>query len=155
MKLATLGARLRASIVATAVGWAAAVAATLPMQIHEIASNPAGGWRAIAWSLSAGTLVWLVWTLAIAAGGWLGGALPVTLFVPEGWLLRHRRPAIAMSAAIGWVVVLIQFQVWYVYKPDYSINRWLLTLYSLLLTVFSGVTAAVYLRIRAYRSIIG
>src|SRR5271170_3072055 len=118
MKLAAMKLRIRASLIAVAAGWAAAVAATLPMQFVKIYSNAVGGPGNLFWSLGMGALIWMIWTLEIAAIAWLCGGLPMIAIVREGWLLRHPGWAIAVSAALGWAVVLVRFAAWKLLLPD-------------------------------------
>jgi len=132
------------SLLAAAIGWAAATAVTLPMVVFKVCANALGGWRPLVWSLGAGTAIWLAWTLSIAAGGWLGG-VALAVFAPEEWLLRNRGRAIAIAAGLGWLVVLIEFKTWRLSQPGYSLSAWLFSLYSLLLVVFTVTAAASYL----------
>ena len=144
-----IGARVRPFLTAGATAWAAAMAVTLPMQYVKIYSNAVGGPRDLLWSLAAGTLVWGIWTLAIGAGAWLCGGLPAIAIIREEWLLLHRRWSIAIAALLGWVVVLMKFEIWRLLLPYQTLNVRIFTLYSLLFVIFCGVSAAVYLRMVA------
>jgi hypothetical protein len=144
-------ARLRASLAAAGAGWAAAMAPTLPMALYKVwregvSTNSLGGWRPLLWSLGAGTGIWVAWSLAIVFGAWLLGALPAIALVREQWLLRHKGLAVLLSAALAELVVLVKFQFWRWFAPDYYVDAWLLTLYSLLLVVFAASAAGRYLR---------
>jgi hypothetical protein len=147
MRLRQATRRMRPSLLAVAAGWAAAIAATMPMQWVKIIADAYGGLAVLLLSLSQGTLIWGVWSLAIAAGGWLFGLVPVILFVPESWLLGHRRKSIAIAAILGWTVVLAKFEIWKLVLPYHTLALRMFVLYSLLLTVFAAVSAAVYLRL--------
>jgi hypothetical protein len=147
MNLRHLGARIRPSLLSMAAGWAAATAVTLPVQFAKIVANAFGGPAALLLSLAEGTMIWSAWALAIAAGGWLFGLIPVIALVPDKWLLRHPRTSIAVAAALGWVVVLVEFQVWTLLLPYHWLARRAFVLYTLLLVVFASVSAAVYLRL--------
>src|SRR5271168_4190203 len=149
MKLAAVKLRVRASLIAVAVAWATAVIVTLPMQFVKIYSNAIDGPRAFLLSLCAVTLIWCAWSLAIASLAWLGGGLPVIAIVRECWLLRHHRRAIVISGALGWAVVLFKFQIWKQLLPDEGFAIRGFILYTLLLVVFTGAAAAVYLRLVA------
>ncbi len=145
MRLHHLRSRIRPSLIAVAVGWAAATAITLPMQFEKILVSSTGGPGPLLQSLAEGTLVWILWTLAIAAGGWLFGLIPVIAMVPENWLRSHPRRSIAIAAVFGWIVVIASFEVWKLLLPYHTLAVRLFTLYSLLLVVFATVAAAVYL----------
>ena len=149
MNLRHLGTRIRPSLLSVAAGWAAATAVTLPMQFAKIAANAFGGPAAWLLSLAEGAMIWSAWALAIAAGGWLFGLIPVIALVPEKWLLRQPRTSIAVAAVFGWVAVLVEFQVWKLLQPYGSIAVRAFILYTLLLVVFVSVSAAVYLRLIA------
>ena len=144
-----IGARVRPFLTAGATAWAAAMAVTLPMQYVKIYSNAVGGPRDLLWSLAAGTLVWGIWTLAIGAGAWLCGGLPAIAIIREDWLLLHRRWSVAIAALLGWVVVLIRFEIWRLFLPYRGLHVRIFTVYSLLFIIFCGVTAAVYLHLVA------
>ncbi len=144
-----IGARIRASVVAALAGWAAAMAATLPMQFYKIYADRFGDLRSLLWSLGAGMLVWLAWTLAIAAVAWLIVCLPVIAVVREAWLLRHRRAVVASAGALGCAAVMAMTGTWKVFTPEYSFHPRLFTLYTLLLTVFASIASWVYLRLVA------
>ncbi len=146
MKLAAIGARIRASMIAAVTGWAAAMAVTLPMQFTKIYMSALGGRRALLWSLGAGTAVWCAWSLIIAAAAWLWGGLPLIAIVRERWLLRHRRTAVVVSGTLGWLVVLLRFKVWDLLLPEARLEMRIFTLYTLLLVIFTSVATAVYLR---------
>jgi len=149
MNLAAVGLRIRASLIAVGAGWGTAMAATLPIQVAKICSNAIGGLRPLLWSLGAGTLIWGIWTLGIAAGAWLCGGLPLIAIIREDWLLRHPRRAIAISVAAGWTVVLFKFAIWKLLLPEERLAVRGFILYTLLLVVFTAVAAAVYLRLVA------
>jgi len=119
------------------------------MQFVKIYSNAFGGLRPLLWSLAAGTWIWSVWLLAIAGGAWLFGGLPLIALVPERWLRRHPFRAIAISALLGWLVVLVEFKVWKLLLPDEGLAVRGFWLYSVSLLAIAGVGAAVYLRILA------
>lgn len=151
MKLRPLGTRFRPSLKAVLAGWAAAMVATLPMQIAKIVANSFGGPMVLLWSLAEGTVIWGFWSLAIAAGGWLFGLVPVILLVPENWMLRHLRPSVILAAVFAWMVVLVQFQVWKLLRPYHTSEGRIFYLYSLFLVVFAAVSGFVYLRLLALR----
>jgi hypothetical protein len=152
MRLRRLGARILPSLKAVLAGWAAAMVVTLPMQIVKIVANSFGGPAVLLLSLAEGAVIWGLWGLAIAAGGWLFGFLPVVLLVPESWLLRHLRTSCALAAIFGWMVVLVEFQVWrLLLLPDHSLAVRMFTLYSLLFVVSAAVSAFVYLRLIALK----
>ena len=146
-------ARVRASVLAAGVGWAAAMVVTLPLALFKVWTesvvwtNSAGGWRLRLWSLGAGAGIWFGWTLAIIFGAWLVGGLPAIALVREDWLLRHKRLSVLLSAAMAELVVLVRFQFWRWFLPESYFDPWLLTLYSLLLVVFAVTVAGVYLRL--------
>ena len=73
MNFRAIGKRVRASVLAVAAGWATATLLTLPMQFYEIVTNNLYGRRTLLWSLAAGTLIWIGWTLLITAGPALDG----------------------------------------------------------------------------------
>ena len=50
---------------------------------------------------------------------------------------------------LGWIVVLVEFQVWKLLLPYHWLAVRMFTLYSLLLVVYATVSAAVYLRLIA------
>lgn len=139
-------ARLQVSLVAASAGWLAAIIVTLPMVLFDVWTKDLGGWRSLAWSLAAGAWVWLAWTVPIAFGAWLLGALPAIALVREDWLLRHKRLAALLSAALAELVVLARFEVWRWLDPLYYPGWWLFSLYSLLLAVFAASAAGTYLR---------
>ena len=122
------------------------------MQFVKIAVNAYRRSRGSAPVSGRGALIWGAWALAIAAGGWLFGLVPVIVLVPENWLLRHPRRSIAIAAAFGWIVVLVKFEVWKLLLPYHSLAVRMFTLYSLLLVVYATVSAAVYLRLIAPKS---
>ena len=129
MILRRMRTRIRPSLIAVAAGWAAAVAITLPMQFEKIVVSSTGV-PGILPSLAEGTLIWGVWALAIAAGGWLFGLIPVIALVPEDWLRRYPRRSIAIAALLGWIVVLANFQVWKLLLPYHTLAVRMFTLYS-------------------------
>ena len=147
MTLTGLAVRVRASILAMLAGWLTAFLATMPMQVFQIVQNNLGGLRSLLWSLAAGMYVWLIWTLIIAAGGWLLGCVPAVLVIPEKWLLRRRRWVLAASAIMACAAVMTLTRTWRFFSPDYTFHPWLFSLYTLLLLVFAVVTAAAYLRL--------
>ena len=71
------------------------------------------------------------------------------MVVPEDWLLRHPRWAVAAAGLGGWVAVLIKFEVWRSVQPYHHLAVRMFSLYSLLLIVFTSVSAGVYLRVIA------
>jgi hypothetical protein len=146
MRQRRLGARIRASVVAALAGWAAAVAATLPMEFAKILGNTFVGPWAMVRSLAEGLLIWGAWCLAIAAGGWLVGLVPVALLVPEERLLRHRRACVAAGAILGWIVVLLEFRAWKLLLPYHYLQVRMFVIYSFLLVIYTTVSALVYLR---------
>ena len=125
--------------------------ATLPMQIVKIVANSFGGPVVLLRSLAEGALIWAMWGLAVAAGGWLFGLIPVILLVPENWLLRHLRTSLALAAVFAWIAVLVEFQFWKLLLPYYTLAVRMFALYSLLLVVYAIVSAWVYLRLIAAR----
>jgi hypothetical protein len=147
VSLAGIRARVAASAIAVAAGWAAAAAVTLPMQWFRMCGNADGGLRPMPYSLAAGALVWLGWTLAIACGAWALAGLPAAVLLPHSWLAQHRRWFVAASASLAWVVVLIRFETWKLLIPGHGLSPWLFSLYSLLLVVFAWVTAVAYPRL--------
>jgi hypothetical protein len=149
MKLADLGVRIRASLIAVVTGWLTALVVTLPMQFVKIYSNAIGGPRPLLWSLVAGAWIWSVWLLAIAGGAWLFGGLPLILLVREAWLRRHPRRTIAISAFLGWSIVLYEFRIWRLLLPDEGLAVRGFCLYSLSMIALTGVAATVYLRLLA------
>jgi hypothetical protein len=151
MKLRRWGSRIQPSLEATLAGWAAAMVATLPMQIAKIVANSFGGPGVLMWSLAEGIAIWSLWGLAIAAGGWLFGLVPVILLVSEDWMLRHLRTSVVLAALFGWMVVLVQFQVWKLLRPYHTSEGRMFYLYSLLLVVYATVSALVYLRLIAVK----
>jgi hypothetical protein len=152
MRLRHLGSRIVPSLIAVLVGWAAAMLATLPMQFVKIQASTFGGPTVLHLSLAEGTLIWGLWCLAIAAGGWLFGLVPVILLVPENWLLRHRRSSLTFAATFSWIAVLVEFEAWKSLLPYYHLAVRMFTLYSLVLVVYATVSAAVYLRLIAPKS---
>ena len=152
MNYGTVKSRICASLLAVVVGWATSMAVTLPMQVYQIVTNDLGGRRSLLWSLGAGILVWLGWTLMIAAGGWLFACLPAIVFFREEWLLRHRSMIVAGSAVLALTVVIIEMRTWRMFLPEFDFHPWAFFLYTLLLMVFAIVTAAVYLRLAAARA---
>jgi hypothetical protein len=149
MKLAALRLRFRAALSAVALGWLAAVVVTLPMQFVKISTNAFGGFRPLFCSLAAGALVWGAWLLALAGGAWLFGALPLIAIVSEAWLRRHPRRTIGISTLFGWSVVLFEFRIWRILLPDEHLPGRAFCLYTLSMTVLTGVAATVYLRLLA------
>jgi len=117
------------------------------MQFTKIANNATGGPASLALSCAEGTVVWGLWTLAVAAGGWLFGLLPVIAIVPESWLIQHSRAAIAIASSVGWIVVLVEFKVWKLVLPYHSLGVRAFVLYTTLLVVYASVSAAIYLRL--------
>lgn len=104
---------------------------------------------ALLWSLAAGTWIWSVWLLAIAGGAWLFGGLPLIAIVREAGLRRHPRRAIAISALLGWSIVLVEFKVWKLLLPDEGLAVRGFCLYSLTMIALTGVAATVYCRLLA------
>jgi hypothetical protein len=149
MRLRHLSDRIRPSLIAVLAGWAAAAIVTLPMQIAKILANTFGSPMVLLRSIAEGTFVWALWSLAIAAGGWAFGLLPVILLVSESWLLLHRRNSLILASILAWMVVLIEFHVWDIVYPYYTLPVRMFTLYSLLLVIYATVSAAVYLRLTA------
>jgi hypothetical protein len=149
MNLRHLGTRIRPSLLSVAAGWAVATAVTLPMQFAKIAGSAFGGPAVWLLSQAEGAMIWSAWALAIAAGGWLFGLIPIIALVPEKWLLRHLQTSIVVAAALGWVVVLVEFQVWKLLLPYHWLPVRAFILYTLLLVVFASVSATVYLRLIA------
>lgn len=149
MNLRHLGSRIRPSLFSVAAGWAVAAAVTMPVQFAKIAGSAYGGPAAWLLSQAEAAMIWSAWALAIAAGGWLFGLIPVIALVPERWLLRHPQTSIAVAAALGWGVVLVEFQVWQLLLPYHWLAVRAFILYTLLLVVFASVSAAVYLRLIA------
>jgi hypothetical protein len=146
MNYRAAGLRIRASGFAIVAGWAAAVVVTLPMQVFQIITNDLDGRRSLLWSLAAGILIWLGWTLWIAAMGWALVCLPAIAILREKWLLRHRRAVTAGSAALALLTAITEFTSWRFFTPAFTFHPWMFSLYALLLTVFAATTAAVYLR---------
>jgi hypothetical protein len=146
MRPAAAGLRIRASLIAVAAGWIAALVATLPMQFVKIYGNAFGGLRPLLWSLAAGTWIWSVWLLAIAGGAWLFGGLPLIAMVRESWLRSHPFRAIVISALLGWSIVLVKFKVWKLLLPDEGLSVRGFCLYSLTMIALTGVATAVYCR---------
>jgi hypothetical protein len=149
MKVSAVRSRIGTSLLAIAVGWAAAMLVTLPMQFVKIKVNATGGTGDLLWSLAAGTLVWGAWALIIAAGAWLLGFVPLIVMIPEGWLLGHPRVSVTLAAFLGWIVVLVRFEVWKLLLPYQTLAVRVFTLYSLLLIVLTAVSAIVYLQLIA------
>ena len=149
MKRLNLGSRVRTSLLAAAAGWAAAMAATLPMQFVKIAVNATGGPWDLLWSLAAGAMTWGAWSIAIGAGAWFLEFVPLIVVVPERWLLRHPRWAVVAAGLGGWGAVLIRFEVWLLLQPYHYLAVRVFSLYSILLIVFTSVSTGVYLRVIA------
>jgi hypothetical protein len=149
MTLRHLGTRIRLSLIAVVAGWAAAMVATLPMQFAKTVANTFGGPEVLLLSLVEGTIIWGLWGLAIAAGGWLFGLIPVILVVPEVWLVKHIRGTLTLAAILSWMVVLDKFEVWQLLLPNNTLALRLFTLYSLMLVIYATVSVAVYLRLIA------
>ncbi len=147
MNFRAIGQRVRASVLAVAAGWATATLLTLPMQFYEIVTNNIYGRRTLLWSLVAGTLIWIGWTLLIAVEAWLLVCLPTIAIVREEWLLRHRGVVIAVSGFVTLVAAFVEINSWRIFSPDFTFHPWMFFLYALLLVVFATVTAATYLRI--------
>jgi hypothetical protein len=149
MKPFPVASRIRASLIAVGAGWLAVMIVAMPMQLVKICSGNIGGLPSLLWSFVAGALVWGWWTLAFVSGGWLCAALPLIALVRESWMLRHPQRSVGICAALGCLVVLLQFKVWELTRPGHSLGIRMFTLYSLLLVVFPAVSAAVYLRLIA------
>ena len=145
MRLRHLRTRIQPSLKAALAGWAAAMVVTLPMQVVKIVANSFGGPAILLLSLAEGAVVWGLWGLAIAAGVWLFGFLPIILLVPESWLLGHLRTSLILAAVFGWTVVLVEFKVWKLLVPNHHLGVRIFTLYSLLFVVYSTASASVYL----------
>jgi hypothetical protein len=47
------------------------------------------------------------------------------------------------------MVVLLRFDIWHLFQPYYNLAVRIFALYSLLLVLFSAISAAVYLRLLA------
>ncbi len=91
MKLRQLGERLRPSLIAVLAGWASGDDRNLA---HADSSRSRQIASVVRW-FCFGLLPRARWfgpfgRLAVAAGGWLLGLIPVILLVPEDWLLGHR-----------------------------------------------------------------
>jgi hypothetical protein len=110
-----------------------------------------GGWRQLLWSLAAGAGTWLTWTFAIVSLAWLCAGVPLVLLVRESWLLRHRTLTVAISLAGAALVLTDKFQLWFLLRPAYWTEPWLLLLYALLLLVFAAAATTAYLRLIARR----
>jgi hypothetical protein len=149
MRLRHLGARLLPSLKAVLAGWAGAMVVTFPMQIVKIVANSFGGPAVLLLSLAEGTVIWGLWGLALAAGGWFFAFLPIILLVPEDRLLRHQRRVIALAAVLAWMVILAEFRVWKLVLPNHHIAVRMFTLYSLLFVVYATISAFAYLRLIA------
>jgi hypothetical protein len=151
MKALNLGSRVRASLLAAAAGWAAAMAATLPIQFAKIAVNATGAPWDLLWSLAAGAMTWGAWSIAIGAGAWFLEFVSLIMVIPERWLLRHPRWAVVAAGICGWLAVLIKFEVWRLLQPYHYLAVRMFSLYSILLIVFTSVSAGVYLRLIAQK----
>jgi hypothetical protein len=149
MTLRRRATRIRCSLIAVLAGWAAAIVATLPMQFAKIAANTFGGPTVLLLSLAEGVLIWGLWSSIVAAGGWLFGLVPVVLLVPESWLLRHPRASLTLAAVFGWIVVLVEFEVWHLLLPYQYLPLRSFSLYSILLVVYTTVSGAIYLHLSA------
>jgi len=149
MRLRRLATRMRRSLVAVLAGWAATFVATLPMQIAKIMASSFGGPTVLLLSLAEGALIWALWCIIVAAGGWLFGLIPIVLLIPEDWLLRYPRTSLTLAAVLGWIVVLIEFEVWKLLRPYNYLAVREFILFSILLVVYTTVSAAVYLRLIA------
>ena len=120
MKLRHLGTRILPSLIALSrAGRVAAVARDFADGDREdVVANTFGGPWSLLLSLVEGTIIWGLWCLAIVAGGWLFGLIPVISLVPEDWLLRHRpQPgSFSQRPLAGWFV-LVKFEVWKLLLP--------------------------------------
>jgi hypothetical protein len=146
------GARLRRLAIAGAAGWLGGALVTTPFQIVELARNTDGNFRLMVDSISLGLILWGIWTLAIAFVGVVLAGIPVVLWGSPDWLLRHRKPIVAASAAAGLATTLARFQVWDALKPEPYYDLPVVAMYGIFATVFAAVTSLLYLRMLQKKS---
>ncbi len=144
----TRSRRLRKATQATLLGWAAGFIVTSPLQIVEVMRNSGPNLQLLFSALGYGFAVWLLITLAGVVVAWVFGVLPVSLFVHEQWLLRHRIWAIVVSMCVCLAAVAYRVHVWTHFYHDGVglMNFWIYACFSL---VFAGIAARYYLRFLA------
>jgi hypothetical protein len=142
----TRGERLGRVTVAIVIGWVAGIAATFPLELAEVLRNSGGDWKLTIASLALGLMVWAMWTLGMAAVGWIVVGLPVALFVRPRILTDRPVLTTVISGLVGLGFVAVQFRVWTTQwwtGSDYLAIR----LYGIFLTVFAAATAWAYIRL--------
>ena len=144
----TRSRRWRKATQATLLGWAAGFIATLPLQIVEGLRNSGLNFRLLIAALGYGFALWLLITFAGAAIVWACAVLPISLFVHEDWLLRHRTGVIVASICAGMAAVGYRVRIWGHFEHDGIglMNFWI---YACFAVIFAGIAAYYYLRFLA------
>lgn len=140
--------RWRKATQATLLGWAAGFAVTLPVQIIEVLRNSGPDFPLMVSALGYGLAVWLLVTFVVVVLAWVCVVTPVSLFVPEAGLLRHRAAIIIASLCAGVIAVSCFTRVWGYFEHN-GVGLTSFWVYAAFAVAFSGVTAYYYLRLLA------
>lgn len=130
------------------LGWAAGFIVTSPAQIVEVLRNSGPDFPLMVSALGYGFAVWLLVTFAVVLIAWTCVVTPISLFVHEAWLLRHRAAAVVASICAGLVAVDLITRVWG-YLEHNGVGLTTFWVYAGFAAAFSGVTAYYYLRLLA------
>src|SRR5215470_9224359 len=93
--------RIRAALLASALGWIAGMAASSPFQILEAVRNAGAGSRLLAYDLEVVLAMWSALTFAMALY-WCGlFLLPIVWLVSAAWISHHRQLWITVCPLFG------------------------------------------------------
>jgi hypothetical protein len=137
--------RLRKATLAMTIGWLVGFLATSPFQIIEVLRNSGSNVPLLFSALGYGFAVWMMITLVAIVLTWACVILPVALFVPSLWLLRHRAVVIGASVGLSVLTVGYMVHVWTHFYHD-GVGLMNFEIYAGFAAAFSGVTSCGYLR---------
>lgn len=138
-------ARLRAAAIATAQGWAAAWALTLPLQLTELFRNADAGVYAFIVSLAVGLTFWTAFTFVFCCLAALIFLAPVAILIPIHLLASHRRIVVTVTVVAGVVVVGFALHIWTGFHHD-GVGFYNFDMYAMFAAIFAVVTPLRYLR---------
>jgi len=141
----SLAGRIRVALLASLLGWVAALITSIPFQIVETVRNAGGDGRMLAYELVMVLAMWSVLTFVMAVY-WCGFFLiPVVWLFSAGWVLRHRQLWLCVTPAFGVVLMAARLHVWTAFQHDgiSVINFFMWAVYA---AAFFGSTAVFYSR---------
>ena len=97
--------RLRYGALAALAGWLSGWLATFPFELSTALRYVDGHLRQLPFALAEGMLVWAAFSLFMAVAGFLPVVLPLVLFVPPRWTVRHRI-GLVLLAGLGAVLAM-------------------------------------------------